>query len=356
MPVIAVNIEPTLYEAVEHALAWGNYSDLHQFFVVAVRNQLALEASVALEERVAPTGTSTAPSATTEPPKHAPSASTTLDLPGLVKTMLAPAAEELPEPARVENDSAVLWGQINRILPIAVGVRVLAHLSADKTNGVPVEEWHETATDVAVALRSHLRQLDEAAGRRHGSLWSTAFPDDTPASAHRYVNQFLGLPKAGLSDGGAAFLGFAAFDQDDTVVRLTTAGAEWAAFANPLLDDGDSPTRTFSVEETAFFINHLKKYRPAELRFLTRVAALVEQGRSRTQLDEALAAEHPQWKKYIATMRAGALGRLSDLGFLERTRRGLTVDYALTPLAAEVGLLRDGEVGPLRDGEEGAAA
>jgi hypothetical protein len=44
-------------------------------------------------------------------------------------------------------------------------------------------------------------------------------------------------------------------------------------------------------------------------------------------------------------MRAGALGRLSDLGLLERTRRGLTVDYALTPLAAEVGLVRDAEVG-----------
>jgi hypothetical protein len=198
---------------------------------------------------------------------------------------------------------------------------------------------------VAVALRSHLRQLDEEAGRRHGSLWSTAFPDDTPASVHRYVNQFLGFPKGGLSDGGAAFLGFVAFDQNDTLAKVTTAGVEWAAFTNPLFDDGGSPTRTFSVEETAFFINHLRQYRPAELELLRQIAALVAKGRSRTQLDEALAAEHPQWKKYIATMRAGALGRLSDLGLLERTRRGLTVDYALTPLAAKVGLLGDAEGG-----------
>jgi hypothetical protein len=345
MPIVAVNIESTLYEAVEEALARGNYSDLHQFFVVAVRNQLALEASVALEKPVASAVASTALSATTEPPRHAPSASTALELPGMLKAVPAAAAAALPEPTPVDDGSAVLWGQINRILPIAVGVRVLAHLSADRANGVPVDEWHETATGVAVALRSHLRQLDEAAGRRHGSLWSTAFPDDTPASEHRYVNQFLGLPKAGLSDGGAAFLGFVAFEQGDTVASLTTAGAEWAAFPNPLFDNGNSPTRTFSSDETAFFINHLKQYRPAELQLLKRIAALIEQGRSRTQLDEALAAEHPQWKKYIATMRAGALGRLSDLGLLGRTRRGLTVDYALTPLAAEVGLLSDGEVG-----------
>jgi hypothetical protein len=263
----------------------------------------------------------------------------------MLKAVTAAAATTLPEPVRVDDEAAVLWGQINRILPIAVGVRVLVHLSADTANGVPVDAWHETATVVAVALRSHLRQLDEEAGRRHGSLWSTAFPDDTPASVHRYVNQFLGFPKGGLSDGGAAFLGFVAFDQNDTLAKVTTAGVEWAAFTNPLFDDGGSPTRTFSVEETAFFINHLRQYRPAELELLRQIAALVAKGRSRTQLDEALAAEHPQWKKYIATMRAGALGRLSDLGLLERTRRGLTVDYALTPLAAKVGLLGDAEGG-----------
>ena len=345
MPILAVNIEPVLYDAVERTVSGGNYSDLQQFFVVAVRNQLALEASIGLEQSVAPAGASTAPASTDREPKGEPPASTGAELSAMLNAVPAAAGAGLPEPVRVDDEAAVLWGQINRVLPIAVGVRVLAHLTANRGDGVPVQEWHEAATAVAVALRPLLRQLDEAAGRRHGSLWSTAFPDDTPASAHRYVNQFLGFPKVGLSDGGAAFLGFIAFDQDDTVATLTTAGAEWAAFTNPLFDNGGSPTRTFSVEETAFFIDHLERYRPAELQLFRRVADLVEQGRSRTQLDEELAAEHPQWKKFIATMRAGVLGRLSDLGLLERTRRGLTVDYAMTPLAAEVGLLPNGRGG-----------
>jgi hypothetical protein len=347
MPVIAINIDQSLYTAVERALAGGDYSDLQQFFVVAARNQLALEASAGLEPAVAGPSRSAALASTTPVPKGEPSTPALDGLRAMLAAVPVAPAAEFPEPVRLNDEAAVLWGQINRVLPIAVGVRVLAHLSADAANGVPIEEWHEAATGVAVALRSHLRQLDEAAGRRHGSLWSTAFPDDTPASAHRYVNQFLGFPKNGLSDGGAGFLEFIAFDRGETVATLTTAGAEWAAFTNPLFDDGDSPTRTFSVEETAFFINHLERYRPAELELLKRVAALVEQGRSRTQLDEALATEYPKWKKYIATMRAGALGRLSDLGLLVRTRRGLTVDYALTPLAAEVGVLRDTEVGAL---------
>ena len=344
MAVIAINIDPGLYRAVEELVVGGNYSDLQQFFVVAARNQLALEASAAPEQHAASSRPSRSSSSGSEP-FEPPSPSTAYAISAMLEAVPPAAAAALPKPVRVDDGSAVLWGQVNRVLPIAVGVRVLAHLSADKGTNVAVEDWHERATGVAIALRPHLRQLDEAAGRRHGSLWSTAFPDDTPASAHRYVNQFLGFPKAGLSDGGAAFLGFVAFERGDTVATLTSAGAEWAAFANPLFDDGGSPTRTFSAEESAFFVDHLKRYRPAELQLLNRVAVLVAQGRSRTQIDEALAAEHPQWKKYIATMRAGALGRLSDLGFLKRTRRGLTVDYALTPLAAEVGLVRDGEEG-----------
>ncbi len=240
----------------ERALTQGNYSDLHQFVVVAVRNQLELEASVALEQPVAAAVSSMPPAATTETPL----ASIPLELPAMLKAVPAATAAELPKPVPVDDDSDVLWGQINRVLPIAVGVRVLAHLSADRANGVSVEEWHETATAVAVALRPHLRKLDEAAGRRHGSLWSTAFPDDTPASAHRYVNQFLGLPKGRASPmAEPRSLASSTFDRGDTVATSHDQPARSGrAFANPLFDDGDSPTRTFSLEETAFFINHLE--------------------------------------------------------------------------------------------------
>ena len=333
MPVVAANLDQNLYTAVEEALSRGNYSDLQQFLVVALRNQLALEASVG-----APLAAASAPDV---PNSSAPAAAQGLSA-RLAAIPIAVAAE-LPEPPHLNDESVVLWGQVNRLLPIAAGIRVLAHLSAEHGEEVSVAEWHEVATDAAVALRSHLRRLDEEAGRRHGSLWATAFPEATEASAHRYANQFLGFPKNGVPDGGAAFLGFVTFDGHDDV-RLTSAGAEWASLPNPIFDGGDwVPTRTFSVEETEFFINHLKDYRRAELAFLQRVAALVAQGRTRTQLDEALAREYPEWQKYIETMRAGALGRMSDLGLLGRTRRGLTVDYALTPLAREVGLLSDEE-------------
>lgn len=341
MPVVAINMDVPLYTAVEEALINGNYADLQQFLVVAVRNQLALEASTGVRSGagvVAPPVV--APDLAALPERLATTSPVAPDDLEGVRAMLGalPATTvALPDPARMNGD-AVLWGQINRVLPIAVGLRVLGHLSVEHPEGVSVEMWHDAATSAAVGLRSRLRQLDQEAGRRHGSLWATAFPDDTPASAHRYTNQFLGFPNG---DGGAVFLGFVAFERDDAVATLTSAGAQWASLSNPLFDGVEPPTRTFSVEETRFFIDHLTAYRPAELNLLKRIAALVDAGHSRTELDETLAAEYPRWAKYIETMRAGALGRLSDLGLLERTRRGLTVDYALTPLASEVGLLPD---------------
>lgn len=346
MAVIALNIDPKLYADIEISVSAGKYSDVQQFFVVAARNQLALEASVGTVPAVDSPAPDSPASGEEMNGDHAVLPSD--ELPGGVRALLSSLAstgDSLSEPVPLDDPDLVLWGQVNRVLPIAVGVRALGHLSALHGGPIPVEEWHEAATRAAVALRPYVRGLDQAAGRRHGSLWSTALPDDTDASAHRYSNQFLGFPRAeGVPDGAAAFLGLVAFD-DDGLVGLTAAGADWAALANPIFDSSETPATTFSVEESAFFLDHLRHYRPAEWRFLQRVASLVQDGLSRTQLDDALAAEYPAWAKYIGTMCAGALGRLSDLGLLERERRGLTVDYALTPLAADLGLTANQEAG-----------
>lgn len=348
MPIVATNLEMQLYEGISQAVRAGNYRSVQQFLEVAAWNQLALEESgegrVAAPEEEQPKparvdrpssrGAETTPRGVSTTPTWWP----------LLRSVNLTERDELRLPERLDDLTAALWGQTNRVLPIAVGVRILAHLMHDADGDVAVPDWHETATKVATDLREQLRDWDAMAGRRHGSLWATAFPDDNPASAHRYMNQFLGVPrKDGLADGGAAFLGFVDFDEhdDQAFVRLTRSGAEWAGFANPIFDGDGDPARTFSSDETAFFIDHLRTYRPGEHLLLNRIAAIVADRRSRTEIDDELAREYPQWAKYITTMRAGALGRLSDLGLLERTRRGLEVDYHLTDLAAEVGLPTD---------------
>jgi hypothetical protein len=346
MPVVAADLEIKLYEAISEAVRAGNYRNLQQFLEVAAWNQLALEDSAAGDSSVRGDegrkqgGGGASPLATSE---TAPGESAADSWRPMLRSVSLTERDELPTPKRIDDLTVALWGQTNRVLPIAVGVRVLAHLMKEAGGDVLVSAWHEAATRVATDLRQRLRDWDTTAGRRHGSLWATAFPGDNPASAHRYVNQFLGAPrKDGLSDGGAAFLGFVDFEEvDGYTVRLTRSGADWAKLANPIFDGDGDPARTFSPDEAVFFIDHLHTYRPGEHLLLNRIAAIVADERSRTEIDEELTREYPQWAKYISTMRAGALGRLSDLGLLERTRRGLEVDYHLTDLAAEVGLPND---------------
>ncbi len=87
-----------------------------------------------------------------------------------------------------------------------------------------------------------------------------------------------------------------------------------------------------------FFLNHLRDFRIGEHRFLNTMATLVAEGLTRDEQNEAISRAYPRWKSVASTMRAGGIGRLGDLGLLERTRRGLNVDYRLSPLARSLGL------------------
>jgi hypothetical protein len=359
LAVVAINIDPELYDRIATRISQGGYLDLPQFFDVAARNQLALEETSAPLTSEPQSGRPAPDAGVAERESTLPAGSGNAALhhhgaghpPAKWRALVTRA--ELPDDrfALPNVDSELdhlLWGQTNRLLPIAVGVRVLANLLRD-SDDVPLATWHEKATGVASALRADLRAWDEHASRPHGTRWATAFPERKESSAQRYVNQFLGAPaRNGGSDGGAVFLGLAAItgSGDKARATLTTSGAHWASLTNPIFDAdiGVEPERTFSEEEARFFLEHLREFRSGEYRFLNTVATLVAEGLSREDLNEAIARAYPELASVASTMRAGAIGRLGDLGLLERTRHGLHVDYRLSPRAAVLGLPQATEV------------
>jgi hypothetical protein len=350
MAVVAINIDTELYDRVAKRVQQRGYLNLDQFFDLAARNQLALEAapSHATPERAVDGARAVSDAGPIESSGDVHRARlkqrAAADLPRqwhehVGRTELS--IERFPRPDIDSDADHLLWGQTNRLLPIAAGVRVLANLLGS-SDDVPVTAWYQEATAVATALREDLRSWDESAKRPHGSRWATAFPEKKEASAQRYVNQFLG----GSSDGGAVFLGLVSIagSGEDARVTLTTNGASWAGFPNPIFDGEAEPTRTFSDEEVRFFLNHLHEFRIGEYRFLNTMALLVDEGLTRDEQNEAIARAYPRWKSVASTMRAGGIGRLGDLGLLERTRRGLSVDYRLSPLAKSLGLPHKTEV------------
>jgi hypothetical protein len=357
--VVVAEIKPADYEAIDK-LVGTSYGSIQQFVEVAVRNQLALEGGlngfVDLPDHVPPRAHERKESS----PLMARQGSTavlsqpTTDANSVKPTPGSTDDEWLPwvgaiDPTAVATGAEIsvpdlpLWGQINRVLPIAAGVRVLAHIAESAEQPfVSVDEWHAKAADAAVGLRARLEAIDSARNHRHGERWATAFPEDERTSRKRYVQQFLGYVRPnGQPEGGAARLGFVSFaDGDPSKVSLTRGGAAWASLQNPIFDGTDVNARgTFSREEAERYLDHVRHKVPAEYHLMTVVAGLVDRGKARTEIDDRLGELYPDWSRYIGTVRAGALGRLQDLGLLRRERRGLHVDYGLTDLSYELRLI-----------------
>jgi hypothetical protein len=337
--LLVVDIKPDVYQAAQAAIATGRYEGFDQFIEIAMRNQLALERSHAggpsslRDQHRDFTGENL-------PPRPAggngPTASAE-DWRGAVHRVAGGSIAPLAHPLHLDFKSSFLWGQVNRLLPVVAGIRVLANLlQAEHEPAIPLSTWHRVASEVAVQVGAYLARLDDLAGRKRGELWATAFPSDDRSSKRRYMQQFLGNPARSVL-GGAEALQFVEIDDSagDAQVGLTTQGLELAALNNPIFD-GPTPEARFSVLEARFYLEHLRQWLPAEYEFNRHIALLVHEGRTREDLDVDLAKLYPAWEAFISTMRAGVMGRLFDLGLLNRVRSGQRVDYSLTDIAYDL--------------------
>lgn len=342
--LIVVDVTPTLYQESE-PLVGSRYETFDQLVNVALRNQIALETKGSRDVLVGdpPPDASVGLGVRAGQRRNQMMASAIVGDSGDADwRRLARRIKDPLEPAGRTGiiDDGVLWGQVNRLLPTALGIRVLANQLVERGKpAIEVSGWDETAGVVAISWRAQLEAMDLRAGRKRPDLWATAFPTEDRGSQRRYISQFLGKPGQLRSMGGVEMLGLAIFEETEGehVVGLTPAGIQWASLENPIFD-GTHPTATFSVIEARFYLEHVQRYLPAEYAFTQRVAQLVEGGEDRSSLDASLASLYPRWTDFISTMRAGVLGRLHDLGLLHRIRKGQRVEYALSDLAYELDL------------------
>jgi hypothetical protein len=258
-----------------------------------------------------------------------------------VKALASDLALEPGDPPDPTSWSmSILWGQVNRLLPVVAGIRTLGHLLGDsEVSEVPLALWHERASTQAADLRDVLLVKDHEMDRRRGELWSTGFPGRDRASSRRYANQFLGRGST-RAPGAAEMIGLISIDRsgDETMVKLTPAGIRWSSLSNPVFDSDGESNETVSEEETRLYLKILAEQLPEERRFMALLGELIEATESRTALEEEMVRRRPELKKYASTMRAGAIGRLHDLGLLVRHREGTAVEYRLAERARRLGL------------------
>lgn len=237
-----------------------------------------------------------------------------------------------------------LFGQYNRLLPAKVSVRALAVVSQQGRNSLVLDTVAPKIAELAAGLGDYLRVLDQRHARHRDDASATAFPTlgaEGEKGRVRYQYHFVGHTARGEQGGMLVALKFATVQviKNKPHILPTTAGWEFARIANPILDGTpgvDAPT--LSAEEVAFLLRHIKEQVPVELFAYRVVLSLISEGDITPKAVNQGLARHlgpgkiqANEEDFLSTQKNGVLGRLSDLGLVDRLRKGTSITYCLTP-------------------------
>jgi hypothetical protein len=251
-----------------------------------------------------------------------------------------------------------LFGQYNKFLPVKATCRALLNLLQQHSGGVPLSEALETIPDAAWELGDFLYTLDKRENHSREDLLAAAFPTTAGTGAVsriRFANQFIGdLRQPKLTEGQPKEVKFTGFptalkfivcsEGKQTLLGLTTAGADFAVIPSPVLDNNqDSTTRKFSDAETEFLLTHITHFVPEETSaYLSIIDAISEGSNTPDDVDKYLCqkfhiqiaakaqTENEITQTFLTTQRTGAISRMVDLGLVAREKTGLRVTYTIT--------------------------
>jgi hypothetical protein len=370
MARIAIEVSPAQLQKAKTLIDAGVYESVQQFGEIAFANQLALEDGADPEDLA----------------QAARDRRGAVDKPANARSKIPPLPPpEQPRPKKSyakagdnimrARDEAVAYGESPLSFAVVVEALSLANVPAhgaatSETTAAPeerilalvnkplglkivarallvnaVDEW-PMAEDVAQSVARHaaaigaeLADHDRAAERTRNLLHTGLPTPDSPESLNRFAQQYLGrIARSGQVTPGA-IIQFALATLDDGRIALSTAGAEFARLANPILDGGPRPyerapaERVLSADEQSFLVEHVMRFVPGEAHDARLVVEAVQAGHSRPEsllvaVNDSLpsAWSDVQARSYLS----GLVTRLSELDVLNRVWTGRTVNYELT--------------------------
>jgi len=250
------------------------------------------------------------------------------------------SAETVKSDYKILTPKDWLFGQWNRFLPAKATSRALLNIMCEHHSGVPLNDAANKISYAACDLGDYLRMLDARFSRRREDSLSAAFPSTSSGGAEsrlRYGNQFVGAIKQGKLIGLPAALRLVANDTaKDPNLRLTRAGAQFAAIPNPVFDPGLHGDK-FTDDEIRFLLQHIQSNVPEEVSaFVAIIDAVNDGANTPDKMDVFLRArfdlkdEAAMTTTFLSTQRTGAISRLADLGLIGREKAGLRVTYTVS--------------------------
>jgi len=307
---------------------------------IAVKNQLLLETEGKLEIAGRQSAQKTAKT-------QRPLLSTILRVPEktYTQTVVAPSLDE-------SIKSAPVWGQINRLAPAKLVLRILLNsLAASEDRSIDLKRFSAEVAEQATAFRLFAKKKDKIKRIRGEELY-VCFPEKDPSSQQRFLNYFVGkAPLKKWTDSiltGLSLANIEEMEDGSTLIGLTEAGLKFALLPAPLVDDffldGKQIDAPFSNEEVSFLVDHIKSIRPGEYEFLVFTLASIKKGadtptKLRGRIFEFLKGKDLQIKlsdKVANTMQVGAIGRLVEMGLLKIEKEAQKSRYLVTEKGEEL--------------------
>lgn len=310
----------------------GKYEDIASFLLTAAENQVFLEHED--EEKLTY-------ELSEKTNKESMDILSSTDFTG-VETISMPSLGHYLYP-NIENEEKLgpLWGQINRIFPMKIGLRILANmLRSNNRPYVRLQDFQQKATSIARLYGLNLWKEDKKQGRLRDSFRSTGLPIHKieAKSKQRYKTHFLAyLRKDGVMEGALGRLKFVNLKrepEDNELIGITREGLDFAGLENPLLDNNDTGKGTLSERETEFYVKHVLHNIPGESQAMKQILKHISNGVSTPKgLNRRLEEDYAEYgwsEDVLNTNRSGLISRLHELGLIEKIKEGKEVTYAVT--------------------------
>ena len=335
-----VYIPKNIIEEIRKIIDKEEYSNLNEFIITSLENQIILETGEKIREELIPSFIDVPKKITWKisEKKEFNDYSKWLSAKNIddIKTLPMPETKDLEFP-NTKYEDLWLWGQINRIFPIKVGLRILTNMQKEKEDFILLNDYHKKAGEIAKSLGYQLEKIDNQRKRKRGKRVSTALPigKNTEKSERRYIKQFLATKRTdGILKGGMArlkFVNIQSLNNKEDLIGITKKGLEFTKLINPILDVDLHLERTLSDEEKDFYIKHIINDVPEESNPFKYILQIIKNGAtSLAEIDKELKKIKPEWTDVvITTQRSGTLGRMKELEILDKTRKGIKVFYKI---------------------------
>jgi hypothetical protein len=254
------------------------------------------------------------------------------------KTVLMPAFEELSSYSGADEEQVWLWGQINKILPVKIGLRILYKLIGSN-EWVDLEQYIDKSAKVAAVIGTFIRKYEEEKNKLRDEKISAGLPGSNEyKSQMRYKTHFLVNRRSdGKLDGAMCFLRFVNISNDrkgNAMIGITEPGSKFAMLENPVIDKNDFES-SLSLEEKNFYLDHIKRNVRGEYSSIIWLLNILSKDIHEREIinSEIKKTFGEIWKAsdpVINTQRAGLMSRMFELDLIEKEKKGIRVSYNMS--------------------------